>query len=58
MTAFHAHLLAGESAASALALAQAAADGDSPDAAAGFVCIGGGFALPPSAAHGHGGGGT
>ncbi|MGS0683947.1 CHAT domain-containing protein [Nakamurella sp. GG22] len=45
MTAFHAQLLAGESAASALALAQAAADGDTLPAAAGFVCIGGGFDL-------------
>ena len=56
MTAFHAQLLAGESAASALALAQAAAEGGAQAAAAaGFVCIGGGFSLPPAAGHGHGG---
>ncbi len=45
MTAFHARLLAGESAASALALAQAEASGGGQAAAAGFVCIGGGFSL-------------
>ena len=55
MTAFHTQMLAGESAASALALAQAAAGGISQAAAAGFVCIGGDFILPPRAAHGRGG---
>ena len=47
MTAFHEQLLAGRSAASALARAQAGVGGGGAQtAAAGFVCIGGNFELP------------
>jgi len=52
MTAFHEQLLAGRSAASALALAQAGAEGGvAQTAAAGFVCIGGTFELPARPSH-------